>query len=31
MAHDEFARIPEVLDAFAADLEKLGPNPMKGF
>jgi quinone-modifying oxidoreductase subunit QmoB len=31
MAHDEYSRIPEVLDAFAADLEKLGPNPFKGF
>ena len=31
LAHDEFARIPEVLDEFAATIEELGPNPMKGF
>ena len=31
LAHDEFARVPEVLDEFAATIEGLGPNPMKGF
>ncbi len=31
LAHDEYGRIPEILDEFAADLEKLGPNPLKGF
>ncbi len=31
LAHDEFDRIPQVLDAFAATLDKLGPNPLKGF
>ncbi len=31
LAHDEFARIPEILDEFAATIEELGPNPMKGF
>jgi quinone-modifying oxidoreductase subunit QmoB len=31
LAHDEFERIPQVLDEFAEVLEDLGPNPMKGF
>ncbi len=31
LAHDEYGRLPEILDGFAADLEKLGPNPFKGF
>jgi quinone-modifying oxidoreductase subunit QmoB len=31
LAHDEYRRIPEILDEFAAELEKLGPNPLKGF
>ncbi|MFH1176981.1 MAG: hydrogenase iron-sulfur subunit [Acidobacteriota bacterium] len=31
LAHDEFPRIPEILDAFAAEIEGFGPNPMKGF
>ncbi|HOC44421.1 MAG TPA: hydrogenase iron-sulfur subunit [Thermoanaerobaculales bacterium] len=31
LSHDEFDRIPLVLDEFAASLEALGPNPMKGF
>jgi quinone-modifying oxidoreductase, subunit QmoB len=31
LAHDESSRIPELLDAFAAELEDLGANPMKGF
>jgi quinone-modifying oxidoreductase subunit QmoB len=31
LAHDEFERVPQVLDDFAETLEELGPNPMKGF
>jgi quinone-modifying oxidoreductase subunit QmoB len=31
LAHDESERIPEILDAFAATLEDLGPSPLKGF
>jgi quinone-modifying oxidoreductase subunit QmoB len=31
LAHDEFARIPEVLDSFADTISELGANPMKGF
>jgi len=31
LAHDEASRIPELLDGFAAELEELGANPMKGF
>jgi quinone-modifying oxidoreductase, subunit QmoB len=31
LSHDEFDRIPDVLDEFAAAVEELGPNPMKGF
>jgi len=31
LSHDEFTRIPEILDEFAAEIEALGPNPMKGF
>jgi quinone-modifying oxidoreductase subunit QmoB len=31
LAHDESARIPEILDEFATTIEELGPNPMKGF
>jgi quinone-modifying oxidoreductase subunit QmoB len=31
LAHDEFDRIPEILDEFATTIEELGPNPMKGF
>jgi quinone-modifying oxidoreductase subunit QmoB len=31
LAHDEAYRVPEVLDAFAKELEDLGANPMKGF
>jgi quinone-modifying oxidoreductase subunit QmoB len=31
LAHDEFGRIPEILDAFAKEVEDLGANPMKGF
>ena len=31
LAHDEFERIPEVLDGFAKELEDLGASPLKGF
>jgi quinone-modifying oxidoreductase subunit QmoB len=31
LGHDEFDRIPQVLDEFAEKLEELGANPMKGF
>jgi len=31
LAHDEFERIPEILDEFAKELEGIGPNPLKGF
>jgi len=31
LAHDEFERIPVILDEFASTLEDLGPNPLKGF
>jgi quinone-modifying oxidoreductase subunit QmoB len=31
LSHDEFDRVPEVLDEFAAAIEALGPNPLKGF
>jgi quinone-modifying oxidoreductase subunit QmoB len=31
LAHDEFERIPEVLDEFAETIEELGANPYKGF
>jgi quinone-modifying oxidoreductase subunit QmoB len=31
LSHDEFERIPKVLDEFAETLEEMGPNPMKGF
>jgi quinone-modifying oxidoreductase subunit QmoB len=31
LAHDEFDRVPRVLDEFAEKCEELGPNPMKGF
>jgi quinone-modifying oxidoreductase subunit QmoB len=31
LAHDESARIPQLLDEFADELEDLGPNPMKDF
>jgi len=31
LAHNEFDRIPTLLDEFAAELEELGPNPLKGF
>jgi len=31
LSHDEFERIPKILDEFAETLEEMGPNPMKGF
>jgi quinone-modifying oxidoreductase, subunit QmoB len=31
IARDDYARIPEVLDAFAEVIEDVGPNPYKGF
>ena len=31
LAHNEFDRVPKVLDEFADELEDLGPNPLKGF
>ncbi len=31
LAHNEFDRIPRLLDEFAAELDALGPNPLKGF
>jgi quinone-modifying oxidoreductase subunit QmoB len=31
LAHDEFERIPQVLDEFAEAVEEMGPNPYKGF
>jgi len=31
LSHDEFDRIPQILDEFASELDELGPNPLKGF
>jgi quinone-modifying oxidoreductase subunit QmoB len=31
LSHNEFDRIPQLLDEFAEELEELGPNPLKGF
>jgi quinone-modifying oxidoreductase subunit QmoB len=31
LAHNEFDRVPLVLDEFAEELDELGPNPLKGF
>ncbi|MBD3857725.1 MAG: hydrogenase iron-sulfur subunit [Acidobacteria bacterium] len=31
LSHDEFDRIPTVLDEFAEELDEMGPNPLKGF
>ncbi len=31
LAHDEFDRVPTVLDEFAEELDEMGPNPLKGF
>ena len=31
LSHDEFDRVPQVLDEFASELDEMGPNPLKGF
>jgi quinone-modifying oxidoreductase subunit QmoB len=31
LSHDEFGRIPTLLDDFAEELDEMGPNPLKGF
>jgi len=31
LSHDEFERIPTILDEFAEELDEMGPNPLKGF
>lgn len=31
LSHHEFSRIPHIFNEFAADIERMGPNPMKGF
>ncbi len=31
LSHNEFDRVPRVLDEFSNELEGLGPNPLKGF
>jgi quinone-modifying oxidoreductase subunit QmoB len=31
LSHNEFDRVPTILDEFADELEEMGPNPMKGF
>jgi quinone-modifying oxidoreductase subunit QmoB len=31
LAHDEFVRVPQLLDEFAEELDDMGPNPLKGF
>jgi quinone-modifying oxidoreductase subunit QmoB len=31
LSHDEFDRIPTILDEFAEELDEMGPNPLKGF
>jgi quinone-modifying oxidoreductase subunit QmoB len=31
LSHDEFDRVPAVLDEFSEMLDDLGPNPLKGF
>jgi len=31
LSHDEFGRIPQILDDFAEELDEMGPNPLKGF
>ena len=31
LSHDEFDRVPTILDEFAEELDELGPNPLKGF
>jgi quinone-modifying oxidoreductase subunit QmoB len=31
LSHDEFDRVPQVLEDFASELDDMGPNPLKGF
>ena len=31
LARDEYARVPELFDEFAEEIDEMGPNPMKGF
>ena len=31
LSHDEFERVPKILDEFAEELDEMGPNPLKGF
>ncbi len=31
LSHDEFDRLPQILDDFAKELGDMGPNPLKGF
>ena len=31
LARNELARVPALFDEFAAKLQELGPNPLKGF
>jgi len=31
LSHDEFERIPKILDEFAETIDEVGPNPYKGF
>jgi len=31
LSHDEFERIPQILDEFAQTIDDVGPNPYKGF
>ncbi len=31
LAHNEFDRVPTILDEFAAEIEEMDPNPYKGF
>ncbi len=31
LSHDEFVRVPQLLDEFAEQLDEMGPNPLKGF
>jgi quinone-modifying oxidoreductase subunit QmoB len=31
LSHDEFDRVPQLLDDFAEELDDMGPNPLKGF
>ncbi|MEX1309698.1 MAG: hydrogenase iron-sulfur subunit, partial [Candidatus Sulfomarinibacteraceae bacterium] len=31
LSHDDFVRVPQLLDEFAEELDEMGPNPLKGF